>query len=103
MWDTDCATLGTDCSDRLNGGETRLDRSLDKKGDEITLARAHLRTDDHGDAGNLRVTRTLRAIDAIVIGNGDVREAARRSSSHDTERIAERIEARARVAVKVDD
>ena len=95
--------LLADLGDRLGGRPPRGHGTLEEETDEIAVGRPALLADDHREPGRGCVAGTERAVDPIVVRDGEVGEAAAQGSPHDGARVGQAVEARRRVAVQVDE
>jgi hypothetical protein len=70
------AALLTNRCNSLRGWESNLDGSLNEERDHVTITRAHFGTNKNGDARDLRVARTLRTVNAIMVGDCEMSDPA---------------------------
>ena len=104
MRDADQAALLAHGSDRLGHRQPARHGALDVQRDEITLERPDLLADDHGEVRSVspcRLAGLQRSVDRLVVGDGQVRQAARRRGADDGRRRGQAVEARAGVAMEV--
>jgi hypothetical protein len=83
------AALLTNRCDGLRRRESNLDGSLNEERDHVTISRAHFGTNKDGDAGDLRVTCPLCAVNAIMIGDCEMGDAASCSGARERDGIAQ--------------
>ena len=82
------------------------DRLAQEHADQVAGLRPDLLADDDGQAGRLgrrAVTRLEGAVDPVVVGDREVRQAARRRGADDRRGRGQRVEARRGVAVQVEE
>jgi hypothetical protein len=104
--DADQAALVAHGRDRLGRGEAGRNRLMEEDADEVARLRANLLPDDDRHAGRLvrgSVTGFDRAVDPVVVGDRQVRQASSRGGAEDRGGRRERVEARRGVAVQVEE
>ena len=103
MGQPDQTTLLVDRGRGLGEGHAGRDGALEKEPQQVAAGRAHLLADDHGHLGRSQIAGTLRAVDALVIGDRKMRQAEALRVANQVGRLAERVERRRAVAVQVDE
>jgi len=95
--------LLADLPDRILRRQPRRHRVDEEDADEVALGRPDLLADDDGQAGRSRRQALESAIDPIVVGDGEVTQASLGRDPDDIDRPSQRIEARPRMAVEIDE
>ena len=103
MRDPDEPALVADRGDRLDGGQVTRDRPQEECPDEVAVGRPDLRPDDHGQPVGGGVTRAQRPVDAVMVGDDEVGQAALGGGTCHLHRIRQRIERRRGMAVEIDE
>jgi hypothetical protein len=116
MGHADEAPLLPDRQDGLGAGEARRHRLAQEQPDQVTVAGLDLLADEDREARPIAIRRdglsvslerpitSLQgAVDPLVVGDREVRQAAGRGGADDGGGRRQRIEARGRVAVEVDE
>jgi hypothetical protein len=83
------AALLTDRCSGLRWWEPSLDGALNEERDQVAITRAHFGANKDGDAGGLRIARTLRTVNAIMVGNCEMGDSSSCSGTRERDWIAQ--------------
>jgi hypothetical protein len=89
VWNSNEAALLTNRCNSLRWRESNLDGALNEERDHVTITRSHFGTNKNGDAGDLRVAGTLRAVNAIMVGDCEMSDPASCSGARERDGIAQ--------------
>jgi hypothetical protein len=89
VWNSNEAALLTNRCNSLRWRESNLDGALNEERDHVSISRADFGTNKNGNAGNLRVTCPLCAVNAIMVGDCEMGDAASRGGARKRDWIAQ--------------
>jgi hypothetical protein len=89
VWNSNEAALFTNRCNCLRWRESNLDGALNEERDHVSITRADFGTNKNGNAGDLRIAGTLRAVNAIMVGDSKMGDAASCSGARERDGIAQ--------------
>jgi hypothetical protein len=89
VWNSNEAALLTNRCNSLRWRESNLDGALNEERDHVSISRADFGTNKNGNVGDLRVACPLCAVNAIMVGDCEMGDAASCSGARERDGIAQ--------------